>query len=135
VAAAAAAAGVAGHNWSVFLRGAGGRGISPALGALAVGAPAGAGVLLGGLTAGRLSRQTGLGCFVAYLLLIPVARRLHGRHAASLSAAVLVPLLAKRILGNSPPAEWDLRTVSHRLLLDCDPPRTLRRVAVWGRAA
>src|SRR5439155_7799056 len=35
-AAAPAAAGVAGHNWSPFLNGAGGRGISPALGALLV---------------------------------------------------------------------------------------------------
>ena len=30
---------VAGHNWSVFLRGAGGRGIAPALGATLVLAP------------------------------------------------------------------------------------------------
>src|SRR5437660_880085 len=49
LAAAAAAAGVAGHNWSPFLRGAGGRGISPAIGALLAGAPVGAAVLLGGL--------------------------------------------------------------------------------------
>ncbi len=41
-------------------------------------APAGAAVLLGGLVAGRLSRQTGLGCFVAYVALVPVVRRVHG---------------------------------------------------------
>ena len=35
--------------------------------------------LLGGLVAGRLSRQTGLGCFVAYVALVPIVRRVHGR--------------------------------------------------------
>jgi acyl phosphate:glycerol-3-phosphate acyltransferase len=133
LAATSAAAAVAGHNWSIFLRGAGGRGISPALGALTAGAPAGAGVLLGGLAAGRVSRQTGLGCFLAYLALVPVTRRCHGWRGALLAAAVLVPLLAKRIAGNRPPPAWDARTVIHRLLLDCDPPDTrwagVRRLA------
>jgi glycerol-3-phosphate acyltransferase PlsY len=133
LAATSAAAAVAGHNWSIFLRGAGGRGISPALGALTAGAPAGAGVLLGGLAAGRVSRQTGLGCFLAYLALVPVTRRYHGWRGALLAAAVLVPLLAKRIAGNRPPPAWDARTVIHRLLLDCDPPDTrwagVRRLA------
>ncbi|MGH9136868.1 MAG: glycerol-3-phosphate acyltransferase [Acidimicrobiales bacterium] len=121
LAAAAAAAGVAGHNWSVFLRGAGGRGISPALGALGVGAPAGTAVLLGGLVAGRFTRHTALGCFLAYLALIPAVRRVHGRKAAAYAAAVLVPLLAKRIAGNAAPAAWTLRTVTCRVLLDRDP--------------
>src|SRR5437763_12803090 len=40
--AAACGAAVAGHNWSPFLGGAGGRGISPAIGALRATAPAGA---------------------------------------------------------------------------------------------
>lgn len=128
LAATAAAAGVAGHNWSIFLRGAGGRGISPALGALTVGAPVGAVVVLGGLLAGRLSRQTGLGCFVAYLALVPATARVHGRAAAGLSAAVLALLLAKRIAGNRPPGEWRVRTVVHRLVLDRDPPEPPRRV-------
>ena len=60
LAAVAGGAAVAGHNWSPFLRGAGGRGISPATGALLVSAPTGAAVLLGGLAAGRLARQTAL---------------------------------------------------------------------------
>ena len=69
LAAAAAAAAVAGHNWSPFLGFAGGRGVAPALGGLLAGAPAGAAVLLGGLVAGRLRKQTGLGCFAAYVAL------------------------------------------------------------------
>jgi acyl phosphate:glycerol-3-phosphate acyltransferase len=135
LAATAAAAGVAGHNWSVFLRGAGGRGVSPALGGLALRAPAGAGLLLGGLAAGRIVRRTGLACFLAYLALVPLTRRVHGRGAARLATAVLVPLLVKRIAGNRAPAAWDLQTVTHRLVLDRDPPGSVRRMTGWGRAA
>jgi glycerol-3-phosphate acyltransferase PlsY len=135
LAAMSAAAAVAGHNWSILLRGAGGRGISPAIGALTARAPAGAGVLLGGLAAGRVSRQTGLGCFVAYLALVPVTGRCHGRRGALLAMGVLVPLLAKRIAGNRPPSNWSARTVITRLLLDCDPPRSHRRVGARSLAA
>jgi len=60
VGALAAGAAVAGHNWSPFLRGAGGRGVSPAMGALAVVYWPGAVLLLAGLGVGRLMRQTGL---------------------------------------------------------------------------
>ena len=59
---------------------------------------------LGGLVAGRLRRQTGLGCFAAYLALVPVVRRVHGQSAALLAGAVLVPLLVKRIARQSPAA-------------------------------
>ena len=121
LAAAAASAAVAGHNWSPFLGFAGGRGVAPALGGLLAGAPAGAGVLLGGLVAGRLRKQTGLGCFVAYVALIPAVLRNHGRSAALLAAAVVAPLLAKRLLGNRPPEAWDRRTVVSRMIFDRDP--------------
>lgn len=118
--AAAGAAGVAGHNWSVFLRGAGGRGISPALGALGVAAPAGSGLLLAGLTAGRLARRSALGCFLAYAALVPVVWRVHGWRAAAYAAALLVPMLGKRVAGNRPPRAWTRRTVIRRLILDRD---------------
>jgi glycerol-3-phosphate acyltransferase PlsY len=133
--ATAAAAGVVGHNWSVFLRGAGGRGISPALGALTLRAPAGAGLLLGSLAAGRIVRRTGVACFLAYLALVPLTRRAHGRGASRLAAAVLVPLLVKRLAGNRAPTEWNLPTIAHRLVLDHDPPTVVRRVTGWGQAA
>jgi glycerol-3-phosphate acyltransferase PlsY len=135
LAAAAAAATVAGHNWSLFLRGAGGRGISPALGALTAGAPAGAGVLLGGLAAGRISRRTGLGCFVAYVALVPVARRCHGWRGTLLAIGVLIPLLAKRVAGNRTPQTWDARTVISRLLFDHDPPAPRHRAGERRLAA
>jgi acyl phosphate:glycerol-3-phosphate acyltransferase len=122
LAAAASAAAVVGHDWSVFLCGAGGRGIAPALGALAVGAPAGAAVLLAGLGVGRVLRATALGCLVAEVALVPVTARLHGRHAAVVSASVVAPMLLKRLVGNQRPATWERRTVAHRLLFDREPP-------------
>ena len=76
--------------------------------------------------AGRVSRRTGLGCFVAYVALVPVARRCHGWHGALLATGVLLPLLAKRIAGNRTPQMWDARTVISRLLLDHDPPAPRR---------
>jgi glycerol-3-phosphate acyltransferase PlsY len=119
--AAAAGVAVAGHNWSPFLKGAGGRGISPATGALLATAPAGAAVLLGGLAAGRLAKATGFGSFVADVALVPVVRRVHGRHAALAAAAVLVPIFAKRLAGNRPPADRRWATWRERLLFDRDP--------------
>jgi acyl phosphate:glycerol-3-phosphate acyltransferase len=109
---------VAGHNWSPLLAGAGGRGISPALGALAVTAPAGSFVLLGGVGLGRALRQTGLGALVSYVALVPTLRRLGGRAAAGSGAAVLVPIVAKRLLGNRPATRPG--TYLWRLLFDRD---------------
>ena len=121
LAAAAAGLAVAGHNWSPFLQGAGGRGISPSTGALLATAPAGAAVLLGGLAAGRLAHATGFGSFVADVALVPVVRRVHGRDAALAAAAVLVPIFAKRLAGNRPPADRRWATWRERLLFDRDP--------------
>jgi glycerol-3-phosphate acyltransferase PlsY len=121
LAAVAAAAGVAGHNWSPWLRGAGGRGISVAMGGLAGAAWPGTVVLAAGLAAGRLARQTGLGGFVADVALVPVLAATQGRRGALAGAAVAVPLLAKRIVGNRPPAERTASVYLHRLLYDCDP--------------
>lgn len=123
----AGGAAVCGHCWSVFLRGAGGRGISPAMGALAVVAWPGAVVLAVGLAAGRLARETGLGAFLADLALVPVLALTHGVDGAVAGVAVLVPMLAKRLAGNAPPAGSSRRRVLvNRLLFDADehPPRT-----------
>src|SRR5579875_3837472 len=57
LAAAAASAAIAGHNFSPFLRGAGGRGLAPALGATLVLAPEGTALLAAGLAAGRAARE------------------------------------------------------------------------------
>jgi acyl phosphate:glycerol-3-phosphate acyltransferase len=121
LAAVAAAAAVAGHNWSPFLRFAGGRGVAPALGGLLARAPAGAAVVLGGTVGGRFVKQTALGSFVSYLAVVPVVRRVHGWRGALVAGAVVVPMLAKRIAGNRLPQAWNARTLASRLLLDHDP--------------
>lgn len=125
LAAVAATAGMAGHNWSPWLGGAGGRGVSVALGALTAQAWPGTVVLAVGLAAGRLSRQTGLGTLVAAVALVPVVARTHGRGAALAGAGLAGTMIAKRLAGNHPPAEPGWVTYAYRLLFDHDPaPRT-----------
>jgi glycerol-3-phosphate acyltransferase PlsY len=104
--AAALACGLAvtGHNWSPFLGGAGGRGISPAVGALAVVGWPGATLLLAGLAVGRLAGETALGALAAQAGLVPVLAATRGRRGMFAGIAVLVPLVAKRLAGNGPPS-------------------------------
>jgi glycerol-3-phosphate acyltransferase PlsY len=116
----AGAAAVAGHNWSPWLRGAGGRGISPAMGALAVSAPAGAGLLLAGMMLGRLAGETAVGSLVADAVLVPACRRWYGRPGAAAAAGVLVPIVAKRLLGNARPSRPGAEVYLWRLLFDRD---------------
>lgn len=120
LAAAAGGAAVAGHNWSPFLRGAGGRGISPAVGALLAWQWVGAVVLLAGMTAGRLMRQTGAGSFAADVVLVPVLALVRGAEGAWAGTAVLVPLVVKRLVGNAPPPRRTARAYARRLVLDND---------------
>ncbi len=118
----AAGLGVAGHNWSPWLRGAGGRGISPALGATAVLAPEGTVVLSLGLGVGRLVGQTAVGCLVAMLGLPPLLARTRGRSGWWAGTAVTLPLLAKRLLGNQVPTGPSRgSTYLSRLIFDRDP--------------
>lgn len=124
----AGGAAVTGHNWSPYLGGAGGRGISPALGALLPTAPEGTAVLLGGLAAGKLVHATSLGALAADVALIPLLARTRGRSGALAGAAVVVPMLAKRLLGNAPPAQPErTRVYLCRLLFDQDEPPWERR--------
>jgi glycerol-3-phosphate acyltransferase PlsY len=123
LAAVAGAAGVAGHNWSPWLRGAGGRGISPAMGALLVRDWPGSVTLLGGMAAGRILRSTGLGSAVADVALVPVLRRWRGREGALVGGAILAPMIAKRLLGNRPGAPATPSTYLYRLLFDRDTRR------------
>jgi glycerol-3-phosphate acyltransferase PlsY len=125
VAALAGSAAVCGHDWSPWLRGAGGRGISPAMGALLPRHPEGSLVLLSGLALGRIVRQTGLGSAVADAALVPLLARRGGRTAALAAVAVVTPMLVKRLLGDHPlPAGATPTAYLRRLLLDNDgePP-------------
>ncbi|HZJ28321.1 MAG TPA: glycerol-3-phosphate acyltransferase [Acidimicrobiia bacterium] len=119
--AVAGGAAVVGHNWSVVLGGAGGRGISPALGAFLVQDPAGTVVLLTGLVAGKLAGESAVGCLIAYGVLGPVLAARKGRIGALAAAAVLVPMLAKRLAGNAPAP--DRGTYLWRLVFDRDTPQ------------
>jgi acyl phosphate:glycerol-3-phosphate acyltransferase len=112
---------VVGHNWSQFLRGAGGRGVAPALGALLVQAWPGAVLLLGGLVVGKFFRETGLGGFVGEVVLTPVLALLEGAAGALAGATVAVPMLVKRVAGNGRPERGDVRTYLTRLLYDREP--------------
>jgi acyl phosphate:glycerol-3-phosphate acyltransferase len=114
---------VAGHNWSPFLRGHGGRGVGPALGALLVNAWPGVVVLVVCLLVARAFRETGIGGFVGEALLTPVVAITNGPVGALAGGAVAVPMLAKRVVGNTRPAERGWRVYAHRLLFDHDPPQ------------
>ena len=120
VAALAAGAAVAGHNWSPFLRGAGGRGLSPALGALLVVAWPGAVLLLAGMIIGSVSGETAIGALVAELALTPVLAVTHGANGALAGAAITVPMLVKRVLGNARPVRPGMHPYLMRLLFDRD---------------
>jgi glycerol-3-phosphate acyltransferase PlsY len=121
VAAFAGGAAVAGHNWSLFLRGAGGRGLAPALGALLVNSWPGVVILAAGMLLGKLCRQTALFVLVAELSLAPVLGIVDGATAALAGAAVALPMVVKRVVGNERPRDAGWRVYVHRLLFDHDP--------------
>lgn len=112
---------VVGHDWSPFLRGAGGRGIAPALGALLVTAWPGTVVLGAGLGFGRLAHHSALGTFVALVALVPVVALTHGAAGAAAAAAVVAVMVTKRLLGNAPPPAHTRDVLVSRLLFDRDP--------------
>jgi glycerol-3-phosphate acyltransferase PlsY len=117
----AGACALVGHNWSVFLRGAGGRGISTAMGALAVIAWPGSVLLLAGLAFGRLLGETALGSLVSQALLVPVLAAWAGAAGAVAAVAILVPMWGKRVAGNRWPPEGPMAsTLLARWLVDRD---------------
>lgn len=120
LAALAGGAAIAGHDWSPFLRGHGGRGVGPAVGVLLVNAWPGVVVLLGCMVVGRAFHATGVGGFIGEVLLTPVLALISGPAGALVGGAVAVPMLTKRILGNERPAQPGRRVYAHRLLYDHD---------------
>jgi glycerol-3-phosphate acyltransferase PlsY len=119
LAAMAGAATIAGHNWSPFLRGAGGRGFSPALGALLVLAPEGTVVLLVGVAVGRAAAgDSAIGALAAYTALPMVLARTRGKTGTAIATAILVPMLAKRLAADGPAS--DARAYLWRFLFDRD---------------
>lgn len=116
---AAAIAVVAGHNWSPLLKGAGGRGISAALGSTVVHAPEATVALGAGLAFGKLAGQTGLGSFLAQAALpFTLARR--GGRGVLLGVGLAVVMWAKRLAGNRRPEHPSVGLYVRRLVLDHD---------------
>ncbi len=120
LAALGAGAAAAGHNWSIFLRGEGGRAISAALGSTLVLAWPGTVVLGLGMGVGRLFRQTGLSSFISQAILPGVLALTHGATGALLAVALAVPMWLKRLLGNGRPQRERPRVYLSRLFLDND---------------
>jgi glycerol-3-phosphate acyltransferase PlsY len=119
-AALAAAAAVAGHNWSPFIGGAGGRGVGVSLGASAAYMWPGTVVLGSGLAVGRLASRTGIGCFVAQVAIAPVLGMIYGGKGLLFGLCLTIPMLVKRVLGNEAPERRDGRMYLSRLLFDRD---------------
>lgn len=86
---------VAGHNWSVFLRGAGGRGVSTATGVLLVMAWPGAAVMCAGLLVGMLTKRIGPAISAAFCALLPVLALTGGLQALYGGLIVLAPIAVK----------------------------------------
>jgi len=131
-----------GHNWSVFLGGAGGRAVSVAAGVCLAMAWPGAVVLALGLALGRLFRMTGLGCFIAQAVL-PAALALTAGWPSTvadpavggiLGAALVVPMWAKRLMGNGPLRRQRPAVYVSRLLFDNDTgwPVTVGKTTAVG---
>ena len=128
LAAFGAGAVAAGHNWSPFLRGAGGRALSVALGVCLVMAWPGLLVLALGMGVGRLFRHTGLGSFLAVAAL-PAALALTAGLpftveepvvGIALGLALLLPMWGKRLVGNPPLRRQRPAVYLSRLLFDND---------------
>lgn len=123
LAALAGGAAVTGHDWSVVLGGAGGRGISPAMGSMLVNGWHGSLHLLAALAVGKALHATSLGAFAGYVTLPAVLVRQRGREGLKVAVCLLVPMLVKRVAGNRPlPAEGRRRVALTRLLFDQDTP-------------
>jgi hypothetical protein len=77
-------------------------------------------VLLLGLAIGRVREESGLGSFIALVLVAPVLAATSGPQSALAGACVVAPILIKRVTGNEPANDWSTRV--HRLVYDNDGP-------------
>jgi len=125
VAAAAGLAAVAGHNWPIFFRFTGGRGLATFMGLLLVLFPWGFPWMLAFLALGWLLGDSAPWALAA-LITLPLFAALVGgpRVVAPTSAAMLLLTLAKRLEANRrplpPPGPERRRVLLQRLFLDRD---------------
>jgi glycerol-3-phosphate acyltransferase PlsY len=125
VAAAAGLAAVAGHNWPLFLRFTGGRGLATFLGLLLVLFPWGFPWMLGFLAAGWLLGDSAAWA-LAGMITLPLLSRIVGGPGVITAAAgaMLLLTLVKRLEANRrplpPPGPERRRVILRRLFLDRD---------------
>jgi hypothetical protein len=72
------------------------------------------------MVAGKFARQTALGSFGAQSALVPVLARTMGRNAALAGACVVLPMIAKRVVGNTAPPERTVGAYLRRVVFDND---------------
>jgi glycerol-3-phosphate acyltransferase PlsY len=129
VALLAGAAAVVGHNWSVFLRLRGGRGVGAFMGMFLVLFPwVVLWTFLVGVVLGRLLRASSEATLAA-LVVIPVLTAWAGQppELTVASLMILAVILLKRLEANGrllPPGPTRRRVLLHRLLKDSDPSCT-----------
>jgi hypothetical protein len=80
----------------------------------------GAVLLLAGMILGKVFGETAVGALVAEIALTPVLAVTHGAVGALAGACVAVPMLVKRVVGNSPAPPPRGQTYWNRLLFDRD---------------
>lgn len=119
-AAGAGVAAVAGHNWSPWLGWQGGRGLSVALGATAVIAPASTAVLATTMLAGRIARHSGLGAALGIAALPAAAALTRGPKGAVAGLGLASVMFAKRLSGNGPAPSNTAGAYLRRLAFDND---------------
>ena len=125
VAAAAGLAAAVGHNWSIFLRFVGGRGLGCFLGVLLVIFPWGIPWLLGFMAVGRLLGSTAEWA-LASVALLPLFTYVVGGSSVAVctGAAMLLLTVAKRLEANRrplpPPGPERRRALLRRLIFDRD---------------
>ncbi len=133
VAVVAGLATVVGHNWSLFLRFMGGRGLATALGFLLVVAPWGWVPLLGGLALGYMLHGTAIGALLGVMLLPVISLWIHRSQPVTLGCvALLFIVILKRLEANHLPFPRGYSRGSvllNRLLLD----RDIREYEAWIR--
>ena len=124
VQAAAGLAAICGHNWSLFLRFSGGRGIATLVGVLLLLAPREVVVMAMALIGGKLMREVALGCGLGALALPLVALALREPPLVVWACVgMTIIVFAKRLISN-PGTVVDVEdwksVVRNRLLFDRD---------------
>ncbi|MGH9044869.1 MAG: glycerol-3-phosphate acyltransferase [Acidimicrobiales bacterium] len=115
----ATAAAIIGHDWSPWLGGQGGRGMSVLLGSSLVCSRRGAAVIGAGMGMGRVARHSALGTLVALVGFPFVARGRAGGLLPALSC--VAPILVKRAMGNDHSWPRSMGQWVDRLLYDRGP--------------